>query len=565
MLRVVRRALLLAGVAVSATACGAGMGDPADGSSAGSSSRYRILIPAMSVEGGASARAGESVSDNLRSLVSGMATHTSVPEKEYRSAMKKNNVEQLDPVTSRQLAQLIGAQLTAWGTVEQNGSGLEADVRFVDVRSGDEFTVDGATGADPKALAQNIFSGLEQKIEGIRQAVFCNDKISTQQYEEAIETCDAALAVVPGNTTALYSKATALYNLDRIPESLDIYDEVLRIDENNSNALLGAGLAASKSGQTQKATGYYLRYMELNPGDATVRMKVAGDIAATDDYVSAYEVLAPAASDNLDNLDYQQYLAQVATAAGQKVSTDADAATAIPYFETALAAYDRILGTRGDSLGADVYRQIVAVNLALDRTDQALSTAEMATQRFGDEAGVWSTYANVLNKADRSTDEARALDRALELDPQLENGYIRRALAHMDAGNRQGAVADFRRAAEGGNKEDVARALLSMASEPLKNEQWSQAENLLSASREYAEGDTRSQVNFFLGYLKLKQADGIARGNTEGRAAPARRALGLLREAATFLQASNHASAANTLSQTQQYIANQEAIVKAAG
>jgi tetratricopeptide (TPR) repeat protein len=558
MLGYVPRALLTATVALTAAACAAGAtggsGSPDGGAGGG---RYRVLIPNLEGTG------GDNVAKTLRSLVSNMATHTAVPESEIRGAMKKNNVAQLDEITARQLAQVMGAQLVAWGNVQQGGNGLQSDIKFIDVRSGDEIVLDDVTGSDPRSLAQAVFQGFEQKVEGIRQAVFCNDYVSSQQFERAIENCEQALAIVPTSTTALYGKATALLNLERYDEALATYKQALEVDPTHQDALLGAGLAASRQ-NLDEAAGYYTRYMELNPGDVTVRMKVAGDIAKTGDYVSAFRILQPAAAENADNLDYQQYLAQVATAAGQKVQESGDAAAAREYFDTALPAYERVIAARPDSLDANVLRQVVAVYLAADRTNDALRVAQQATQKFDTVAGVWSTYASVLNKADRPAEEARALTRALELDPQLENGRIRLGLAHNRAGNRQAALAAFEQAAGGGNRENVAKAIFSMAADPLRRNAWSEAESLLTTAMQYAQGSTRSDVSFFLGLSRFRQGETIAKANTQGNPARAREAVALFQRALQPLQASNHQQAAQVLQATQQYIANQEAIIKAA-
>lgn len=565
MLRYVPRALLGAVVAFAAAACGAAAGGgtasaPTDGGAGG---RYRILVPALEVQG-AQPQVGENVANSLRGLIAGMPRHTSVPAGELRNAMRQHNVAQLDPITARQLAQLMNAQLVAWGTVQPGGEGLQATVRFTDVASGDEIVVENATGANPRQLAQAIYQDLEQKIEGVLLAGFCADYLASQQYEQALQNCERALQIVPTSTAALYGQATALFHLDRFEESLATYERLLQVDPTHQDALLGAGLAASQLERADQALGYYRRYMELNPGDVTVRMKVAGDIAQTGDVISAYRILEPAIAENQDNLDFQQYLAQVATQAGLRATEQQGANAGREYFEIAARAYQRVIAERGDALDAAVLRQAIAVSTELGRMDEALRLAQQATQRFPQDAGVWSQYATVLSRANRYAEEARALTRLIEIDPQFENVYIRRALAYQRAGNRQQALADFERAAQGGNRQVVAQAILQMASAPLQAERWQEAQSLLQTAQQYATGETRDQVNFFLGYAIYKQAEAIARANTQGQAAQAQRALQLFQQALQPLQNSNDARARQVLDAARQYIENQQAIIQAA-
>src|SRR5690606_9233704 len=104
---------------------------------------------------------------------------------------------------------------------------------------------------------------------------FCNDYLSSSQYDRALTTCESALEVVPNSTAALYGKATALLNLERPEEALETYERLLELDNTHQDALLGAGLAASQLERTDDALEFYNRYLELNPGNVQVRQVVA--------------------------------------------------------------------------------------------------------------------------------------------------------------------------------------------------------------------------------------------------------------------------------------------------
>jgi tetratricopeptide (TPR) repeat protein len=563
MLRFVPRAVLGVAVAVATAACAAGEAVPANGPEGSAGGRYRILVPAFEAQG-VQPRQAESVANDLRGMIANMATHTAVPQGELTRAVRQHGVEHLDAITARQLAQVINAQQVLWGTVQPGGAGLVASVTFTDVGSGDEMQIDEVTAENPRALAQAIFSELESSIQGIRLAAFCNEYLASQQFDRAMETCQRAIDVVPTSTLALYGIATAHFHEDQFQESLRRYRELLEVDPTHSDGLLGAGLAASRLEQREEALGYYNRYLEVNPGDVQVRMAVSGQIVEAGDVISAYQILQPAVRDNQDNVDFQQYLAQVATAAGQRAAEEGSAEAARPYFETALAAYQRVFAERGEELDASVMRQAIAVNIEMGRNDEARRLAQQATQRFPDDAGVWAQYATVLNRAGNAAEEIRALTRVAELDPQFENLFIRRALAHQRAGQRQQALADFERAAQVGNRALVGQAIFGMAGDELRRERWAEAEGLLATAATYAGPDIRSDIAFFRGLAAFRQGEAIARGNTQGRPDPARRALEFFRTANRHLQATTHQQAGQLRSAAQQYIENQEAIIQAA-
>lgn len=562
MRRYVPRALLTAILAVSAAACAAGTGTEGAGSGASTGGRYRVLIPGLVSADGTTSREGDQVANQLRGLVADMATHTSIADREVRRAMNQYEVAQLDEITTRQLAQQMNAELAMWGTVEQGGQGLQADVRFVDVRSGDEIVLEDVTGANPNQLAQAIFQRFESSVEGIRQAAFCNDYLSSQQFERALETCDRALAIVPRSTAALYGRATALLNLDRNEEALRTYQQLLEIDPAHQDALLGAGLVASRMEQSDVAMGFYSRYMELDPGNVQVRMTVAHDIFQTGDVVSAYRMLEPAVADNADNMDFQRYFFSIAAAAGQRTQEQSGADAARPIFEAADRAYAIAFGAADAELDAAVLRQAIAVNNALGRTDRALSLAQQATQRFPDEAAIWSVYATVLSDARRHGEAVRAYDRVVQIDPEYPDVYIRRAMAKIDAGQRQAALSDLERAAAT-NRENVARVLLRLGNEAVQAGRFQEAESTLALATQYGTGETRGTATFLHGFAVYRQADAIARANTQGNVARAREALQLFRRAEPLIRAGQNPAREQVLNAIQQYIENQEAIIRA--
>ena len=542
-------ALLLTAACASSTGAGVSLGGDTGG-------RYLVMIPPFAGPD------GEQVANQLRELVTAMPTHAAINHRDVREQMAEYDVSTLDEVTARQLAQLIDAQLVSWGTTRSAADGLEADVKFVDTRSGDEIVFEGITGATPIELATNIFAQFERSVEGMRQAIFCNDYLASQSYERALESCEAALAIVPSSTSAMYAKATSLLYLEREEEALDTYRQLLAGDPSHADALLGAGLAASRLERGEEAMGSYNRFLQINPGNVQVRMAVTNDIAETGDYLSAYRVLETAIAENADNADFQRYLFSIATAAGQLAIEQTDTATAHEIFEVALAAYDAGFGN-DDAPDPAQLRQVIAVNNALGRTEEAIRIARDATARFPEDAQIWSQLATVHAQAGQHADAIQALNRVIELDPGYENVYIRRAQSYIQTGQRQQAMVDLERAAQRGDRQTVAQVLYNLGAEGIRAERWDDAAAALSAAHEYASGSLRNDVSFYWGFSVYKQGETIARANTQGNVQQARRALEFFQQAVPLLEASSHAQAGAVLSGARQYIENQQAIVRA--
>jgi len=555
MRRFVPRALLALALLATAAGCASGGGAGVDlGGDTGG--RYLVMIPPFEGE------SGGQVANELRALVTGMATHAAISDGAIRRSMDEYDIETLDEITARQLAQQIQAQLVTWGSVRPGGAGLQADVKFIDTRSGDEIALDGIEGATPPALAAALFAGFENAVEGIRQAAFCNDYLSSNQYAQALGTCEAALAIVPTSTSALYGKATALLYLEREQEALTTYNQLLEIDPSHQDALLGAGLAASRQDRSAEAMGYYNRYLEINPGNVQVRMTVTNDIAQTGDYVSAFRVLETAIPDNADNSEFQRYLFSIATAAGQRAMEQNDSTAARQIYAAALTAYEA--GFSGDvEPDASQLRQVIGVNNALGRTEDAIRMAREGTQQFPDSPPIWSQLATVLVQNRQYAEAITALNRLIELDATYENAYIRRAQAYIQAGQRQQALADLQRAAETGDRQTVAQVLYGIGAESVRSENWAEAASTLSSAHEYATGNLRSDIAFFWGFSIYKQGETIARANTQGNAQQAQRALDFFQRALPLLEGSQHAQAQQVIGGARQYVDNQQAIIQA--
>jgi tetratricopeptide (TPR) repeat protein len=556
MRRFVPRALLMTAAMAAAVGCassGGGGGGVSLGGDTGG--RYLVMIPALQ------GPEGDRVAAELRTLVADMQFYTSINDRDVRRAMEQYGVTELNDVFARQLGGQINAQLVTWGEVSQGGSGLQADMRVIDTRTGDEITISDATGTGPRELAADLFSEFEQAMQGVRQAVFCNDYLSSDQYDRALEACNEALAIVPTNSAALYGKATALLNLERFEEALAGYDELLSRDPTHQDALLGAGFAASQLERIDDARGFYRRYMEVNPGNVEVRMSVAYDVAQTGDYISAYDLLQPAVAENQDNTDFQRFLFSIATEAGRRLNTAGDSAQAREAFTNALAAYQAGY-SNGEGLEASALSQAIAVNNALGRTQDALRLATDATQRFPQDPQMWDQLARVHSQAESHAEAITALNRVLEIDPSYEDGYIRRGQAYLQAGQRQQALADFQRAASAGDRDRVAALLYNEGARAFQAQNYAEAANTLSTAHEYSQGETRRNVEFVWGAALAQQANALARSNIEaGNRATAQRALDMARESERLLQTSGHPSAAGVLSGVRQLIASQEALL----
>jgi len=529
-----RTALLAALVATVGGCAGAGYGVDLGSDTGG---RYLVMVPTFPGPDGAT------VANELRGLVMNMTTHVAINDGSVKASMQEYDLTELNEISARQLASIIGAQLVAWGEVQPGGAGLQANVKFIDSRSGDEINIPTVSGATPPELAAAIFSDFERSVEGIRQAAFCNDYLSSSQYDQALQNCESALAIVPTSSSALYGKATALLNLDRNEDALATYNQLLQVDQSHQDALLGAGLAASRLARSEDAMGYYRRYLEINPGSADVRMTVANDIAQTGDYVSAFRVLELGLADNTENTDFQSYLFQMGAAAGRALREAGDTAQAAQVLNVTVQAYEHAYGD-AEEVDITVTQRVIEVLASVGRVDEALRIGDAALTRDPNNTALMSIYATALREAGRGEEEIAMLTRIIQAEPQHETAYIRRGQAHNRAGNRQQAIADLERhAAIDANT--AAAVLYNFGATAAQAQNWPVAQSFLEVAFRHASGDTRSNVAYLLAASLVQQAQAINQANASvGNPQEFQRALTLVEQAEPYLAATTSPNAA---------------------
>src|SRR5438309_9567624 len=86
-------------------------------------------------------------------------------------------------------------------------------------------------------------------------------------YTDAITYYDSALQINSTDINALYNKALALDNLDRLDEAITYYDKVLAINPNDTDTLNNKGLVLDKLGKHVDAITYYDKVLAINPTD----------------------------------------------------------------------------------------------------------------------------------------------------------------------------------------------------------------------------------------------------------------------------------------------------------
>lgn len=445
---------------------------PAAGATAQEMSRYRVLIPNFEALEGANRKFGENAAKELRTLINGLATHQPIDKKEIDENLKKfkMKMEELDCIRTRQLASQMNAQVALCASYSGTPASYTVSAEFWDVASGESLKVDPTSGVDKQELAtaQHIFGAFDRYVQQVRFTQFCSDYAQSQQWDNALRNCDQAIELNPGAVSTRFQRARILFDSERLPEALDELKRVLELNQFHEDAIQLAGFISAKLGQDDQAMAYYQQYLELNPGNSQIRLKVAYDLAQGGDPAGAMALVQVGLEVDPSNANLWEMYGGFAFAAGleanQKAGTENGgglSAEAADFFHKAIEAYGKVYEAKGAETPVAHLRNVIAAHIQLKEYDQAIAVAERTLAAHPQEESIWSIYADALQPVGRVDDALAALDKVKELNPAYPNIAMRQANWLVLAGRIDNALTVLKGAVTGLSVEpDVAAQLL---------------------------------------------------------------------------------------------------------
>lgn len=549
---------------------------------AASNSRFRVFVPTLEERGQVRGDFGKKVAEQVAKKIEQLPTHSPVEKKEVRDALRKYKIKEseLDCIKSRQLAVQINAELVMCGTVEPGAGGNQVSAEFISARTGETFEVAAFAATDPNQAAQHIYSAFENYIRQISLAAFCRDYLASQQWAQALENCNQALTINPNSQTALNMKGMALYRMAMTPdqsavtdsarlrEAYDVYRRVIELNPVEQDALKQAGIISARLGEAAASREYFRQYMEMNPGDASVRLAIAGDAARAGDPEGALRIIEEGLTADSLNVDLATYAGHFAITAATNAAEEADKRR---MFETALEYYRRVHGVRGAETDPGVLQNMIQTLVQLGRHDEAVQVGRQAVAAVGAESNLWVAYATALHGAGQTPAAIVALDTAITRDATNARAVVRRASLLLETGDVAGANAGFRAAIAGGHiqPDEASQLVFVQGYEAYRKQDWNSALTFFESSASLAQSaKNRGQANFWSGMIFYQR--GITAAKPQNARA-ARAALPLFQRALSYLQASGVETYASetrgvnlgqTVSAVRQYIDIQNQIIK---
>jgi tetratricopeptide (TPR) repeat protein len=553
------------------------------------SGRFHIVVPDFFAEGGADRDFGKDAAKELRTLLNTLLTHRALARDDIEDALDRLDLDmdELTCVPTRQLASLMDAQVALCASyTEGDGGLLTVTAVFWDVASAESFAVEPATvreGEEAEAAA-HIFRHFDQYTQHLRAAANCEAFAQSEAWELALEGCDEALRLNPGATATRYRRARVLTEMDRKEEALEEVERVLEEQLHHEAALSLGGYLSALLGRNAEARAYYERYLELSPDDASVRMRIAYELAQAGDVRGAMLLIQEGIDLDPENVELRRQLGGYAFSIAESVYYEGlravqrgDEGTGSPnaeqYYREAIEAYARVFEARGSETSVGVLRSLAVAHLRLGEAGEAAAWAERGVATDGQDARLWTVYADALHDMNRVEEALTALDRVQELDPDEPRVGLRRGRWLLEGGRIPEAVQALRAVATLAPEraDEAARLVLADAhANGVQQDRYDYAVEALEAVRTLPglSEDTSHALSFWLGYSLLRSAAVVQEPRTLETAratlATFQRALELLGDVGAY-PASVRVDIEELRSNVRTYIEIQEAIIRRGG
>jgi tetratricopeptide (TPR) repeat protein len=334
-------------------------------------------------------------------------------------------------------------------------------------------------------------------------------------------------------------------NMDppRNEEAFEAFRTVLEIEPLKQEAMLAAGILASKLDRQDVSQQYFRDYLDLNPGDDNVRLTIAHRLANEGDPAGALLLVEEPASAPDASAALIEYAGHFAMNAGlgklQAGPANGNVDEANALFQKAITHFERAVQMKGDTADASVLRSLMLAYKNVGNKERALAMGQRATQGSED-AQTWLVYSDILREADRTNEAIAAMDRASSLDPNLAGLAFRKAVMLFEAGQLDQALAAAKQGIASNSvppdqAENLAQQMALRGFNTTQNGNPAGALPFFAAAREIGKSErTIGMINFFHGYALIKQADPILR--TAETAAPAQRAKPMIDRAIVLLE-----------------------------
>ena len=325
-----------------------------------------------------------------------------------------STTEALQPNDAKALASLLRADEYIDGVATKTPTGVKLEARLIlarDQNIGQPLPTAEAAKLDQAASAvSKSYQAAREQLAGEKN---CYAAFREGKHSEAVLLARSAVQKYPTGTIAMVCLANAYQELKQTDSVLAVAERITAVDPRNIPALRFEAEIYQARNNTPKALEALTRLMAADPSNDRLREQVIASLVQTGQAAMAVPIVEEALRQNPGdpktlNLAWRVYLA--ANQFEKALTTGADMIRA----DTALAdeSYFIRSGAAASSISPTRAAEIVSQGLA----------------KFPNSTQLLVVQANTLSKAGQNAQALAAINKALAVNPKVENGYAQKIL-----------------------------------------------------------------------------------------------------------------------------------------
>ena len=426
----------------------------------GQEQRRKVMVTNLVPRNGANDDFGKDLAKALRDLINDLNTHQAVEEKEVRNTAKKYDLDmdELDCIRSLQMSGQLGANIVFCGEYTEDKQARTyslTGVKFANTGSAPLEVPDKTWQKDDyQVAAQEIAALFDTFIQRLRDAANCRDYYNTKEWDSAERNCKAVLETAPNDYQVRLVLAQVYRQTERFDEAYAEILQVVELDPLNEAALQTAGWLATTLGRKEAGRAHNDAYLQLNPGNAGIRMTIAYEQAQAGDPEGAMILVEVGLEIEPEHTELLLQHASFAIAAGQALRVEGEPLSpqAGGFYQKGSESYRQAYAVLGADMDSGRLYQMISTLGVLDQLDRAVELAEQVLETHGEEARLWYLKGNILNRLGRVDEALLALDEAEARDPNYPNLKATQGQWLLEVGREEDALPVLMEAVEKGEQ-----------------------------------------------------------------------------------------------------------------
>lgn len=254
-----------------------------------------------------------------------------------------------------------------------------------------------------------------------------NALVSQRKYDETIQAYDEAIRLNPNNASAWNGKGDALRRQDKYDEAIRAYDEAIRLDPKYVRPWNNKGMVLVLQDKCDEAIRSFENAIKLDPQNTTAWIGKGIALFEQKKFGEAIQ-----AFEYVIGLDPQNSMAWYSKGlALLRLGRNGEA----------LQAFDEATQHRDGAIKeSDLWNLKGLAYNGLGKFDEALQAYDRATESDPQFAAVWSNKANTLLNLGRNDEALQASEKAVELNPNNTMAWSNKGRALFNLGRYNEAI-----------------------------------------------------------------------------------------------------------------------------